>query len=84
MARKLAAKQAALADSERARDELGNANKDLARTNAQIQAVHIAYADLLNLTDERTRGRVRELIEDAGEDLAELLESEMKQDCRDS
>jgi hypothetical protein len=72
----------ALADAERARDELGDANEDLARANAQIQAVHIAYADLLNLTDERTRGRVRELIEDAGEDLAELLEGEMERERR--
>ena len=72
----------ALADAERARDELADANEDLARANAQIQAVHIAYADLLNLTDERTRGRVRELIEDAGEDLAELLEGEMERERR--
>ena len=33
----------ALADAERARDELADANEDLARANAQIQAVHIAY-----------------------------------------
>ena len=70
----------ALADAERARDELADANQDLARANAQIQAVHIAYADLLNLTDERTHGRVRELIEDAGEELAELLEAEMERE----
>jgi len=72
----------ALADAERSRDELADANKDLARSNAQIQAVHIAYADLLNLTDERTRGRMRELIEDTGEDLAELLEGEMERGRR--
>jgi len=71
-----------LADTERARDELADANQDLARANAQIQAVHIAYADLLNLTDERTSGRVRELIEDTGEDLAELLEGEMERGRR--
>jgi hypothetical protein len=71
-----------LADAERARDELADANEDLARANAQIQAVHIAYADLLNLTDERTSGRIRELLEDTGEDLAELLEGEMERERR--
>lgn len=71
-----------LADAERARDQLANANEDLARANVQIQAVHIAYADLLNLTDERTHGRVRELIEDAGGELAEFLEGEMERERR--
>ncbi|MEJ7569388.1 MAG: hypothetical protein WKF41_14115 [Gaiellaceae bacterium] len=47
----------ALADAERTRDELADVNEDLARANAQIQAVNVAYADLLNLTDEQTHGR---------------------------
>jgi len=71
-----------LADAERTRDELADVNEDLARANAQIQAVHVAYADLLNLTDEQTHGRVRELIEDAGGGLAELLEAEMERERR--
>jgi len=61
----------ALAESERTRDEL-------ARANAEIRAVHVAYADLLNLVDERTHGRVRGLVEDAASELAELLEEEME------
>jgi hypothetical protein len=72
----------ALADVERSRDELTDANEDLARANAQIQAVHVAYADLLNLTDEQTHGRVRELIEDTGGGLAEFLEEEMERQRR--
>jgi hypothetical protein len=60
----------ALADTERARDEL-------ARANVEIQAMQIAFADLLNLTDERTEGRIRELIEDTGQELADLLEDEI-------
>jgi hypothetical protein len=60
----------ALADTERAKDEL-------ARANVGIQAIQIAFADLLNLADERTQGRMRELIEDAGQELAELLEEEL-------
>jgi hypothetical protein len=69
----------ALGETERARDRLREANDDLARANAQIQAMHIAFADLLNLADERSSGRMRELIEDAGDDLAELLEEKMQQ-----
>lgn len=41
--------------------------------------MHIAFADLLNLADERSSGRMRELIEGAGHELAELLEEEMRQ-----
>jgi hypothetical protein len=60
----------ALAETERARDEL-------ARANVEIQAMQIAFSDLLNLTDERTEGRIRELIEDTGQELADLLEDEI-------
>ncbi len=56
--------------------------QDLACANAQIQAVHVAYADLLNLTDEQTYGRVRELIEDTGGGLAEFLEAERERERR--
>jgi len=69
----------ALVEAERTRDWLREANDELARANAQIQAMHIAFADLLNLADERSSGRMRELIEDAGDDLAELLEEKMEQ-----
>lgn len=48
----------------------------------QIQAARIAYTDLLNLTDEQTHGRVRELIEDTGGGLAEFLEEEMERQRR--
>jgi len=71
-----------LASAEQTRDELADVNEDLARANVQIQAAHIAYTDLLNLTDEQTHGRVRELIEDTGAGLAELLEEEMERERR--
>lgn len=58
---------------ERTKDELADANEQLARTNVQIRAVHGAFEDLLELADERTNGRLRELIEEAGEDIARLL-----------
>ncbi len=68
----------ALSQSERARDELATANEELARANLELRTMHVAFADLLNLADERTHGRMRELIEDTGEELAELLEEEME------
>jgi hypothetical protein len=67
----------ALAESERTRDQLTTANEDLARANLELRTMHIAMADLLNLADERTEGRMRELIEDTGSELAELLDEEI-------
>ncbi len=69
----------ALAESERARDELAAANEDLVRVNMELRVMHTAFADLLNLADERSSGRMRELIEDTGDELAKLLEEEMEQ-----
>jgi hypothetical protein len=68
----------ALAETERARDELTLANDELGRANVGIRAMHIAFADLLNLADERTDGRMRALVEETGSELAELLEEQME------
>lgn len=67
----------ALAETERTRDQLSVSNQELARANAHVQALHIAHADLLNLADERSHGRLRKLVEDTGSELAELLEDEL-------
>ena len=56
----------ALAEAERRRDHLTATNEELPRANVQIRTLHVAFSDLLNLADERTDGRMRELIEDAG------------------
>ena len=66
-----------LAGSERLRDELAVANRGLVRANLEMQTVQVAMADLLNLADERAGGRIRELVEDTGGELAELLEQEL-------
>jgi hypothetical protein len=66
-----------LAGSERLRDELAAANRGLARANLEMQTLQVAMADLLNLADERAGGRIRELVEDTGGELAELLEQEL-------
>ncbi len=67
----------ALLDSERARDRLAKDNEDLARANLELRVMHTAFADLLNLADERSQGRMRDLIENTGAQLAELLEEEL-------
>ena len=72
----------ALSESERARDELAAANEDLARANTELRVMHTAFADLLNLADERSSGRMRELIEDTGDELAKLLEEELEEKRR--
>jgi hypothetical protein len=71
--------EAAYRRLDRALAEAENARDDIARANAEIQTIQIAFADLLNLADERTEGRIRELIEDTGHVLAELLEEEISQ-----
>jgi hypothetical protein len=67
----------ALAETERAKDRLAVANAELGRANAELRVLHIAFADLLNLADERTQGGIRALIEDTGGELAELLEEQI-------
>jgi hypothetical protein len=63
----------ALAESERAQNELRLANEKLQRTNASLRTLHIAVAQGFNLIDERTQGRLRGLVEEAGDDLAALV-----------
>lgn len=52
---------------------LAEANDELARANVEIRAVHTGLENLLVIADERTHGALRELIEEAGEDLAAFL-----------
>jgi hypothetical protein len=66
-----------LAESERARDALVVANRELADANVQSRTMQVAFADLLNLADERTEGRMRELIEETGGELAAVLEEQL-------
>jgi hypothetical protein len=64
----------ALAESERARNGLDIANVKLQRANADLRTLQIAVAQGFNLIDERTHGRLRELVEEAGDDLAALVD----------
>lgn len=73
-----------LAAAVRERDLLAFGNDELRRRNVELRTMHVAFADLLNLVDERTHGRVRDLVEDTGEDLALLLAGFLaeQRDCR--
>jgi hypothetical protein len=64
----------ALAESERMRGNLEHANDRLLRTNANLRTLQIAVAQGFNLIDERTQGRLRQLVEEAGDDLAALVD----------
>lgn len=64
----------ALAESERARDDLRVENKRLQRRNADLRARGLAVEDGFDWIDERTQGRLRELVEEAGDELAALVD----------
>lgn len=57
---------------------LEEANAELRARNTQLLAVHISFADLLKLADERSGGHMRMLIESTGEELAEWLERQIE------
>jgi hypothetical protein len=67
----------AVLESERARDQLHAANAQLRKTNADQRVTHLAVAQAFDLIDERTEGRLREIVEQAGGDLAALVEESL-------
>jgi hypothetical protein len=64
----------ALSESERVRHELQLANEDLRRENAGLRTRELAVAQGFDLVDERTQGRLRELVEETGAELAEIVD----------
>jgi hypothetical protein len=62
-----------LFESEQTRERLSIAIGELAGANVQLRAMSIAFAELLNLANERSNGRMRALIEETGAELAEIL-----------
>lgn len=67
----------ALAETEHRNDQLASANRDLQQANASLRALHVASAQLLNLADERTRGQLRDLLDETGDDLRSLIEEHL-------
>jgi hypothetical protein len=63
-----------LVESERTQDELHVANSRLRNANAELRTLQLAVAQGFNLIDERTQGRLRELVQEAGDDLAALVD----------
>jgi hypothetical protein len=74
----------ALSRSESAREELRVANERLQRRNAQLQAVQLAVEDGFDWIDERTQGRLRELVEEAGDELAALVDEALDEPTEDA
>ena len=62
-----------LAETKRTR-ESAVANEILRRDNAELEQLQRATAESLGALDKHTQGRLRELIEHAGDELAALIE----------
>jgi hypothetical protein len=63
----------ALAEAERARRELLAANERLRRSNAELRRLQRALETGLEAIDEWSEGRLRELVEQTGDELAALV-----------
>lgn len=62
----------ARAESERARHDLEVENAELERKYADLRARHAAIVEGFDVLDERTGGRLYDLVEEAGDELGEL------------
>jgi hypothetical protein len=60
-------------ESERAR-ELAVADQKPRRSNAELEQLQRATAESLGALDQHTQGRLRELVERAGDELAALID----------
>jgi hypothetical protein len=60
-------------DLERAKDALEEANVELAHENVELSTLQVTFEASLAVLDERTKGRFRQLLEEAGDDLARLF-----------
>jgi hypothetical protein len=67
----------ALTESERKRAELDRANASLQQANASLRMMHLAVREGFSLIDERTQGRLRELVEQTGDDLAAVVDERL-------
>ena len=67
----------ALFKSEQACDRLSVENEELAGANVGLRAAQIAFAEVLNLANERSKGQMRTLVEETGEGLAEILAEQL-------
>ena len=63
---------------ERTGADLTIANEKLRHQNSELERLQRATADGLGALDQHTQGRVRELIEHAGDELAALIDLVLK------
>jgi hypothetical protein len=70
--------------STRVRDALLEANGNLRRRNTDLEAMHQAVLQGLDVIDERTHGRLWELFEETGDELAELIDEALDDRGRDA
>jgi hypothetical protein len=70
--------------SERARQELHLANERLWRRNAELDAFQVAVVQGFALIDARTHGHLSELVEEAGDELAELIDDALDDPSEDA
>ena len=75
--RSLALLNRVLAESKQERRNLHAANAKLERRNLELRLVQIAVAQGFTLVDERTQGRLREIVIQAGDDLAALVDESL-------
>jgi hypothetical protein len=64
----------ALADSEHDRAGLRVANEKLCASNADLRRMQLAVAEGFDALDAWTEGRLREMVEEAGDELAALVD----------
>jgi Flp pilus assembly protein TadB len=70
--------------SERACQELHRASERLRRRNAELDAFQAAVVQGFALIDERTHGRLSELVEEAGDEFAELIDDALDDPSEDA
>jgi hypothetical protein len=68
-----------LAESERARARLDMDNAKLQQANAGLRTVQLAVAQGFDLIDERTQGRLREIVEESGDELVALVDETLEE-----
>jgi hypothetical protein len=70
--------------SSHGREVLLAANEELQRRNADLEALHLAVLTGLDVIDQETHGRLLELIQEAGDELAVLVDETLDDGMKDS
>lgn len=68
-----------LTEAERERARLDLANARLQQTNVSLRMIQLAVRQGFNLIDEQTQGRLREVVEQSGGDLAALVDETLEE-----